>query len=239
MRLPPVAGMHAITAVCGLLDAATFLKLGNVFSTVMTGNVLLLAFTVGTQGVTALRPVLSGTVPSYLAVLGCFAAGAVLGGWMVRHGEFGRRLGLIADAALIGEAGLVSWYLQPGPDGSARYVVFGVLAVAMGIQNAILRRWSTQDTATNLMTLNITGLLADGKDQRALRRGASLAVFAASAIAGAVMSRYGVMWPVLAAFTVFAAALPVLLRTPVGPVPPAASSARSVHRWLSRRHTPC
>ena len=231
MRLPPVAGMHAITAVCGLLDAATFLKLGNVFSTVMTGNVLLLAFTVGTQGVTALRPVLSGTVPSYLAVLGCFAVGAVLGGWMVRHGEFGRRMGLIVDALMIGGTALACWLMHPTPDNHARYAVVGILAAAMGVQNAILRKWSTADTATNLFTLNITGLLADGKEQRALRRSVSLMVFTVSAGAGAVLARYGVVWPVVAAFIVFVTALPVLLRRPDGPVTLAASSARSAHRW--------
>ena len=231
MRLPPVVGAHALTAVCGLLDAATFLKLGNVFSTVMTGNVLLLAFTVGTQGVTALRPVLSGTVPTYICALLAFAVGATLGGRLVCLGEPGRKAGLVLDALMIGGTALACWLMQPTPDNHARYAVVGLLAAAMGIQNAILRKWSTADTATNLFTLNITGLLADGKDQRALRRGISLAVFTVSAGPGAVLARYGVMWPVVAAFIVFVAALPVLLRRPDGPKPLAMSSARSAHRW--------
>jgi uncharacterized membrane protein YoaK (UPF0700 family) len=233
MRLPPVLGTHAITAVCGLLDAATFLKLGNVFSTVMTGNVLLLAFAVGTRGITALRPVLSGTVPPYIVALLSFAVGAVLGGRLVHLGEPGRRIGLLLDALMIGGAALAAWRLHPTPVDAARYVVFGILAAAMGIQNALLRKWSTQDTATNLFTLNITGLLADGRNQRALRRGMSLAIFTASAVAGAVLCRYGVVWPIVASFIVVSVALPVLFRAAERPVTLAASSARSASRWLS------
>ena len=197
----------------------------------MTGNVLLLAFTVGTRGVTALRPVLSGTVPTYICALLAFAVGAALGGRLVCLGEPGRRVGLVLDALMIGGTALACWLMQPTPDNHARYAVVGLLAAAMGIQNAILRKWSTADTATNLFTLNITGLLADGKDQRALRRSVSLMVFTVSAGAGAVLARYGVVWPVVAAFIVFVTALPVLLRRPDGPVTLAASSARSAHRW--------
>ena len=241
LKLSPAAGTYAVTAVCGMLDAACFLKLGNVFVEIVTGNIALLAFSIGTQGVSFAHALVK-TVPPYLVALGAFAVGAVAGGRMVQHGEFGRRLGFITDAALIGEAALVSWWTHPGPDGSARYVVFGLLAVAMGIQNAIMRRWGTKDLATNLMTLTLTGLLADsrmagGSSPNAVRRGVSIAVFTASAAAGAVMARYGVMWPVLAAFIVFAVALPVLLRSPV--TAPVGSSARSASRWLSPEHTPC
>ena len=151
-------------------------------------------------------------------------------------------MGFTTDAALIGVAAVAAGLTHPGAEGKARYAVFGVLAVAMGIQNAIMRRWGTKDLATNLMTLTLTGLLADsrmagGSSPNAVRRGVSIAVFTASAAAGAVMARYGVMWPVLAAFLVFSAALPVLLRSPV--TAPVGSSARSASRWLSQRHTPC
>lgn len=240
MKLPPVAGTYAVTAVCGMLDAACFLKLGNVFVEIVTGNIALLAFSIGTQGV-SFAHALTKTVPPYVVALGCFAVGAVAGGRMVQLGEFGRRMGLIADATLIGEATLAAWLTDPGPDGSARYLVFSLLAVAMGIQNALMRRWPTKDLATNLMTLTLTGLLADsrlagGSGPNALRRGVSVAVFTASAAAGAVLARYGVVWPLLAAFIVFSVALPVLLRRPYPPVTLAASSVRSVPRQLPQEH---
>ncbi len=240
MKLSPAAGTYAVTAVCGMLDAACFLKLGQVFVEIVTGNVALLAFALGTQGVSAFAP--RGAVPPYVVALGCFAVGAVVGGRMVQLGEAGRKLGFTADAALIGVAAVVAGLTHPGAQGKARYAVFGVLAVAMGIQNAIMRRWGTKDLATNLMTLTLTGLLADsrlagGTSPNAVRRGVSIMVFTAGAGAGAALGRYGVLWPVLTSFLVFSAALPVLLRSPV--TAPAGSSARSASRWLSPEHTPC
>jgi len=216
-RPPAIAGAYAITAVCGLLDAACFLKLGQVFVEIVTGNLALLAFAIGTQGVSAFSR--AGEVPPYAVVLACFLVGAVVGGRMVKHGELGRRIGFITDAALIGDAAMVAWQTHPGPEGSARYFVFSTLAVAMGIQNAIMRKWGTKDLATNLMTLTLTGLLADstlagGSNPQAVRRGLSVGIFTASATAGAVLSHYGVLWPILAAFVVFTVALPALLRSP-------------------------
>jgi hypothetical protein len=74
-----------------------------------------------------------------------------------------------------------------------------------------------RDLATNLFTLTYTGLHADsplggGNNPRALRRGASLGIFVVSATTGAFLTRYGVLWPVLTAFTLFVLALPILLQ---------------------------
>jgi uncharacterized membrane protein YoaK (UPF0700 family) len=106
---------------------------------------------------------------------------------------------------------------HPGPIGDTRYSVIAVLAFAMGIQNALMRRWGIRDLATNLYTLTYTGLFADstlggGDNPRALRRSVSIAIFLVSAIAAAFMSRYGILWPVLTAFLLFVLALPILLQ---------------------------
>src|SRR5215469_10675773 len=111
-----------------------------------------------------------------------------------------------------------AWVLtQPGPDNASRYVVIAILAWAMGLQNILMRRWGIPDLATNLMTLTFAGLHADstlggGNNPRALRRGLSILIFAVSAAFGAFLTRYGIFWPILAAFTVFAVALPILLQ---------------------------
>jgi uncharacterized membrane protein YoaK (UPF0700 family) len=69
--------------------------------------------------------------------------------------------------------------------------------------------------ATNLSTLVYTGLCGDstleGNNRPALRRAASLVIFVIGATTGAFLTRYGVLWPVLAAFTLFVVALPILL----------------------------
>jgi hypothetical protein len=46
-------------------------------------------------------------------------------------------------------------------------------------------------------------------------------LFTAGATLGAFMTRYGILWPMLTAFTLFAAALPILLQAPGEPRPAA------------------
>jgi uncharacterized membrane protein YoaK (UPF0700 family) len=217
-RVPLKAGIGAITAICGMLDAATFLGLGHVFAETMNGNIIFLAFTVGTHGVPGLT--LPGEVLPYAVVLVCFAAGAVAGGRLVRRdGETGRRIGFASDAALIGIAAVAVALTHPGPAGQARYLVIGILAVAMGMQNVLIRRWGIPDLATNAMTKTMAYLVADsalggGDNHHAMRRGMSIVIFAAGAAIGASLSRYGVLWPILTSFTVFVLALPILLQPP-------------------------
>jgi uncharacterized membrane protein YoaK (UPF0700 family) len=212
-------GVFGITVVCGILDAASFLGLGLIFVETMTGNILLLAFSLGLHGThgqfASAFP--GGTVLPDLAALGAFALGAVVGGRLVRAEEPGRRAGFTIEAGMIGVAVLVTVLTHPGPANAARYVVIAILAWAMGLQNIIMRRWGVPDLATNLMTLTFAGLHADsalggGNNPRALRRSVSIVVFTASAIFGAFMTRYGILWPMLIAFAVFIAALPILLQ---------------------------
>jgi uncharacterized membrane protein YoaK (UPF0700 family) len=203
-----------------MLDAATFLGLGHVFAETMNGNIVLLAFTVGTRGVPGLTSLLPGNVLPYVVALGCFAAGAAAGGRLVRReGETGRRLGFAVDAGLIGIAAAVVALTHPGPAGHARYLVIGILAVAMGIQNILIRRWGIPDLATNVMTKTMAFLVADstvggGDNRHAMRRGVSIVIFAAGATVGAFLTRYGVLWPILTSFTLLVLALPILLQPP-------------------------
>ena len=41
-------GLYLISATCGLVDALCFLALGGVFAEMMTGNLLLMALSIGT-----------------------------------------------------------------------------------------------------------------------------------------------------------------------------------------------
>src|SRR5437763_8050031 len=75
IRRPPLtAGVYTISAICGMLDAATFLGLGLVFVETMTGNILLLAFSVGTRGVPQFRSLFAGdALLPYPSALAAFA----------------------------------------------------------------------------------------------------------------------------------------------------------------------
>jgi Protein of unknown function (DUF1275) len=74
-RLPLVAGVSAITAVCGMLDAATFLGLGHVFAETMNGNIVFLAFAVAAHGIPGLASVLPGNSLPYGVALVCLPRG--------------------------------------------------------------------------------------------------------------------------------------------------------------------
>ncbi len=207
--MPEIAvGVYAVTATAGLLDAASFLGLGHVFVETMTGNVIFLAFAVGTNG---------RGFPVYLYALGAFAVGAVFAGRLIRLGHPGRRAGFTATVLLIGAAVLYTALTHPGPVDGPRYGVIVILSAAMGIQNALLRKWGVPDLATNVITLTLCGLLAEstlagGSNPRFVRRAGSILIFGVSAGFGAFLSRYGVLWPMLAAFVVFALDLPILLQ---------------------------
>ena len=96
-RAPYLSGFFVIAAVCGLIDAACFLALGGVFAEVMTGNMALLAFNLGTG------ESIGGASPArYLVALGAFAVGALAGG-LVQRGPAvltERRLGFVGELVL-------------------------------------------------------------------------------------------------------------------------------------------
>ncbi len=66
-----------ISAMCGLIDAVCFLALGGVFAEMMTGNLLLMAFSFGTNASL-------GDTARYVPAIGAFTLGALLGGRLLR-----------------------------------------------------------------------------------------------------------------------------------------------------------
>ena len=88
----------------------------------------------------------------------------------------------------------------------------------MGVQNAAVRKWGIRDLATNVMTLTMTELITDtrlggGSNHHAGRRSNSIGIFVASAVFGAFLVRYGVLWPQVAAVIIFTVALRILLQS--------------------------
>ena len=145
-----------LTVVTGLVDAFSYLRLGHVFVANMTGNVVFLGFALAGVGEISI-------VASLLAIV-AFALGAVLGGrWAA-----GRALhrGHLLAAATAVQAGTVlvasviaSTAGVEGP--TVRLTLIGLLALAMGGQNAVVRRLAVPDLTTTVLTLTVTGLVAD------------------------------------------------------------------------------
>ncbi|MFD2419496.1 YoaK family protein [Amycolatopsis pigmentata] len=175
-----------LTLVTGLVDGVSFLGLGRVFVANQTGNVVLLGFAVGGA------PGLS--VPVSLAALGSFLLGALVGGRL--RADRGRLLALGAAV----EAALAAVALSAAFLVSTVYGAVVPLGLAMGVQNAVVRRLGVPHLNTTVLTTTLTGLFSEpifGDGTRAGRRLTSvLALFAGAAAGGALVTFTGLRYPI-------------------------------------------
>jgi uncharacterized membrane protein YoaK (UPF0700 family) len=204
-----ITALCLLTTATGALDATSFLDLGRTFTANMTGNVLLLAFSLtGTS--------LGGGSNSrgFAVALVAFVLGALLGAALA--GRWGRAARL--PVALGFEVALLAAGLgvtATGPVGMTwrRDSIVAILAVAMGVQNAMVRRMSITEDNTTVLTTSLGSLAADvvavgGRPPRAGRRIATVACIFLGAVAGAELQRHAATWSLtLALALVVASAL--------------------------------
>jgi uncharacterized membrane protein YoaK (UPF0700 family) len=140
----------------GAIDAVTFVRLGTVFSSVITGNLALLGLAVGErQGGLA--------VNSGLA-LAAYAAGVLAGGALAGPLEGGqpvwpRRTTMTMAAELVVLAGFSAGWLAAGghPSGAGRLALLALSAAAMGMQSAAVRLLGQM--STTYLTSTLIGIL--------------------------------------------------------------------------------
>ncbi len=196
---PLPALLLVLTAVTGLVDAVSYLKLGQVFVANMTGNVVFLGFAVADAG--------DFSVAASLVAIAAFMAGALVGGRIGSSaGRHRARLLAIATSmqiALVAAALAVS-LADLDPEGALfRYSLTTLLALAMGVQNAAARRLGVPDLTTTVLTLTLTGLAADstlahGTNPRSGRRLQATAVMFMGAAVGAYLALHAGVTAVLA-----------------------------------------
>ncbi|TJZ43481.1 DUF1275 domain-containing protein [Streptomyces piniterrae] len=156
-----------LTVTTGVLDAVSFLTLGQVFAAMQTGNLLFLGFGIAGQG---------GLQVALTAVsLGAFALGAVLGA-RLESSLYARQhwwfpYGLLAEAVLLAGAAAAASGAGPSPGLplGRRCVVIGLMAVAMGLRNVTALRVAAPGLTTTVQTRVITSLAggsALGHDSR-------------------------------------------------------------------------
>src|SRR5271170_80240 len=128
--------LFVLTMVTGLVDSVSYLKLGHVFVANMTGNVVFLGFAVADAE--------DFSVPASLVAIVAFLAGALAGGRL--GSSLGQHRGRLVAMASYIKIGLVGVALAVSiaafdPGGYlARYALIVLLALAMGLQNAVARR---------------------------------------------------------------------------------------------------
>lgn len=191
----------------GSLDAATFDRLGHVFASVITGNLVLL-------GISAAKG--DGSLAVYAGVaLGAYALGVVLGApgrGRVPADERGKAVWPASASAVLALdllfliAFTIVWEIgSHHPDHARLLVLLGLGAVAMGVQSTAVRRLGA--FSTTYLTSTLTGVVEEivaWRISAATFRSASLL---SVAVAGAVAS--------MALISEAPGVLPVLLLGPL------------------------
>jgi uncharacterized membrane protein YoaK (UPF0700 family) len=213
-----VATLLTLTAVTGLVDAVSYLRLGRVFVANMTGNVVFLGFSVDPRsGLSA--------AASLIAIAG-FALGALAGG-RAAHALAATRPAHWLAAAFSAEAlilGLVAVLTSTGVlpfAGDGRFATIAVLAAALGVQNSTVRHLGAPDLTTTVLTLTLTGLAADsalagGPGPKPHRRLGSVAAMVGGAAAGAGILQWSPVAVIAIAAALVAAVAIAFMTSPAG-----------------------
>ena len=209
-----------LTVTTGGVDAAAFLHLGHVFSSVITGTLVLLGVAAGTHD-GALAENCGVALASYVAGVAVGAplsarrTGRWLAGWRGRHPHpvIAQReiwpswltvaLGLEFCVLVVFSAG---WELSGGhPTGTGELLLLANAGIAMGIQAATIRHLG--EISTTYLTGTMTGVisaLVTGRKPQGLER--SLGIFAAVIVGACASALVAASVPAL---------LPVVLLVPL------------------------
>jgi uncharacterized membrane protein YoaK (UPF0700 family) len=194
-----------LTLTTGAVDAASFLALGNVFSSVITGNMVLLGVSAGTG-----KPELA--VHSGVALAG-YVAGVMAGGPLAarRHHASGTwppsvTVTLAVELVVL-VAFSVSWELAgTHPSGGGQLALVAVLAAAMGLQAAAVRRLGQMSTTylTSTLTAVVAGLVTGSKPDGMARSLGVLVTIVVGAVAASILLEQARAW------------LPLVILVPLG-----------------------
>lgn len=213
---PLVPLLLVLTVVTGVVDAVSYLALGHVFVANMTGNVVFLGF--------ALAGAANLSATASLAALAAFLVGALAGGQLAdrlpEHRGRLLRAAVVVQAALVLASTVLAAVAGHTAD-PVRYPLIGLLALAMGGQNAVVRSLRVPDLTTTVLTMTITALAAD---RSGLRRLASAVWMFAGALLGALLVLHANVPTALALAAVLLIGVAAVLRRP----------SRTTPSWAAR-----
>ena len=177
----------ALTFVTGIVDAVSFLALGQVFAAMQTGNVIFLGLGIGdAPGAPVLAPVIA---------LAAFLAGGLGAALLARPaspGVAGLRFALTVEVGLLGAAAALATLVEVEPKQASAYVLIALLSLAMGLRNTIARQLGDPNLATTVLNLTLTAFVSHTPTGLASQaefavRGAAIAAILAGAVTGALL----------------------------------------------------
>jgi uncharacterized membrane protein YoaK (UPF0700 family) len=230
-RAPPppprtlTAAIALLALGSGAVDALSFAALGTVFTSVMTGNLILLGVSIGQAEFAAAVPAVVA-IAAYVG--GVFAVARWLRG--TRSDEetpWPLRVTAAVTAVAVAQAAVLVWWLATGgrPGPVVRELLIALSAAAMGVQSGAVNAVSVSGAATTYLTGTLTTLtteLATTGAPLAMRR--RLTVLTA-AFTGALLEALLLTWarvtapalPLAATLAVIVVLRPRRLRARSGP----------------------
>jgi uncharacterized membrane protein YoaK (UPF0700 family) len=214
---PLTRALLALTFTTGLVDAVSFLGLGHVFAANMTGNVVLLGFGIaGAGGLPVVAPLIS---------LAAFVAGGLAGGELAvrvgdRHAAWVGAT-LATEVTLVVASAIVAATVDLHPTTFAADLVIAMLALAMGVRTATVRKLAVPDLTTTVLTMTLTGLASElpaGVRTRTAtaRRVAAIVAMLVGAVVGALVVKSSLAGALFAAAAVAAVAAMAYLPVAIG-----------------------
>jgi len=191
-----IGTLLTLTFVSGLIDAASFIAMGHVFTANMTGNVVFLAFAfAGVPGLSVVR----STVALAAALLGGVLAGHLDTRLTWKNRPIWLSIACVLEALLVAAATAVAWFGRDRLQSEITLcAIISLTGIAMGLRNGTVRRLGVPDLTTTVLTLTVAGLafdswLAGGKNIRWHIRLASICLMFVGATVGALIVRHSLV----------------------------------------------
>lgn len=175
-----------LTVNTGIVDAVSILSLGRVFVANMTGNVVFVGF--------ALAGAPGFSLSASLWALAGFVAGALAGGRLIGRTSHRGRLfavAVVVETVMLAISLIVSIAGGHHLSSAENDAVAATAAVALGLQNAVVRKLAVPDLTTTVLTMTLTGIAADitaaNRGPIIVRRVLAVSAMLVGAIVGAVL----------------------------------------------------
>jgi uncharacterized membrane protein YoaK (UPF0700 family) len=199
--IPLIVVAATLSFVSGVMDITSFTRLGMVFSSVMTGNLVLF-------GLAAERA--SGGLALHAAVaIASYIFGVALGGLVFRDAGsrevlWPRKVTAALALELLAVTGFtIAWELVNGrPTGNSQFLLLTLAALAMGLQSEAMRNVGTTLSTTYLtgtITSTVASFVTGARHARENRLNLAIlgSVTLGAAAAGGLISVVPVALPVL------------------------------------------
>jgi uncharacterized membrane protein YoaK (UPF0700 family) len=176
----------SLTLLTGAMDSVAFLRLDNVFTSVMTGNMVLLGMGIG-------RADWSQFEHAAIAVV-AYIAGAMIGGRV--SGEIGNddsvwpvqvTLALAVEFLLFAAVNVMWFVGHARPDGVEKPIMVTLAALALGIQSSAVIRLNVTGLSTTYLTGTLTGVARSLIVDRRFRGNGRSTLVLLALIAGAAL----------------------------------------------------